>query len=194
VPTSPCWPQGRDKELFTDRGGFGGIVRLPRTKPLIAAVDGPALAGGFEIVLACDLVVASSNARFGLPEVKRSMVAAAGGLVHLPRVLPRQTALRMLLTGDPIDAPTAYAHGIVSELAEPGQALTAALALADVINANAPLAVRATLRLAVRSPDLDPVDIWKETRQAMNDLSRTEDFREGPRAFVEKRPAVWQGR
>jgi enoyl-CoA hydratase len=186
--------QGRDKEMFTDRGSFGGFVRLPRTKPVIAAVDGPALAGGFELALACDLIVASNNARFGLPEVKRSLVAAAGGLVRLPRILPQQTALRMLLTGDPIDGATAYHHGLVSELVAPGHAVEAALALADRINANAPLAVRETRRLALISPDSDPVEIWRASRQAMTDLSHTEDYKEGPRAFLEKRDAVWQGR
>jgi enoyl-CoA hydratase/carnithine racemase len=126
--------------------------------------------------------------------VKRSLVAAAGGLVRLPRVLPQQTALRMLLTGDPIDAETAFHHGIVSELVEPGTAVDAALALAERINANAPLAVRQTRRLALQSPDADPIDIWRASRAALNELAKTEDFREGPRAFIEKRDPVWQGR
>ena len=186
--------EGRDAEMFTPRGNFGGFVRLPRTKPMIAAVDGPALAGGFEIALACDLIVASTNARFGLPEVKRSLVAAAGGLVRLPRILPQQTALRMLLTGDPIDATTAFHHGMVSELVEPGDAVERALALADRLNANAPLAVRETRRLALASVDSDPVDVWKASRQAMNALAKTEDYKEGPRAFLEKRDPVWKGR
>jgi enoyl-CoA hydratase len=186
--------RGQDREIFTERGGFGGFVRIPRTKPVIAAVDGPALAGGFELALACDLIVASTNARFGLPEVKRSLVAAAGGLVRLPRILPQQVALRMLLTGDPIDAETANQHGLVSELVDPGRAVDAALALADRINSNAPLAVRETRRLALISSDSDPDDIWKASRRAMNDLSRTDDYKEGPRAFLEKRPPVWQGR
>jgi enoyl-CoA hydratase len=186
--------RGHDREMFTQRGGFGGFVRLPRTKPMIAAVDGPALAGGFELALACDLIVASTNARFGLPEVKRSLVAAAGGLVRLPRILPQQTALRMLLTGDPIDAEIANRHGLVSELVDPGRAVDSALHLADRINANAPLAVRETRRLALISVDSDPEVIWKASRQAMRDLSHTEDFKEGPRAFLEKRSAVWQGR
>jgi len=185
---------GRDDEMFTERGHFGGFVKLPRTKPVIAAVDGPALAGGFELALACDLIVASTNARFGLPEVKRSLVAAGGGLVRLPRILPQQTAVRMLLTGDPIDASTAHQFGLVSELVEPGQAVEAALALTGRINANAPLAVRETRRLALISSDTDPEDIWAASRRALTELSGTEDYQEGPRAFFEKRDPVWQGR
>ena len=130
--------------LGTERGGFAGITRRQRTKPIIAAVDGPALAGGLEIVLACDLVVASGNARFGIPEVKRALVAAAGGLFRLPRALPRNVALEMGLTGDPISAERAHALGLVNELVEPGAAVDAAIALAERIVTNAPLAVRRT--------------------------------------------------
>src|SRR5947208_4042830 len=132
--------------LQTERGGFGGITRRERTKPLVAAVDGPALAGGCEIALACDLIVASRQAAFGLPEVKRSLVAAAGGLFRLPRALPRNVALEIVLTGDPIDAERAHALGLANQLVEPGQALDAAIALAERICANAPLAVRASRR------------------------------------------------
>ena len=185
---------GRDREMYTERGSFGGFVRLARTKPMIAAVDGAALAGGCELALACDLIVASKAARFGLPEVKRSLVAAAGGLVHLPRILPQQVALKMLLTGDPIDAETAFRLGMVSELVEAGEAVTGALALADRINTNAPLAVRETRRIALESLDADPVDIWKASRRAQNTLAATEDYKEGPRAFIEKREPRWVGR
>jgi len=184
---------GRDGEMRTERGGFAGFVRRPRTKPVIAAVDGAALAGGCELALACDLIVASKAARFGLPEVKRSLVAAGGGLVHLPRVLPQQVALKMLLTGDPIDAETAFRLGMVSDLVEAGQAVTAAMALAERINTNAPLAVRETRRIALESLDADPVEIWEASREAQNRLATTEDYTEGPRAFIEKRDPRWVG-
>lgn len=185
---------GRDGEMFTKRGSFGGFVRLPRTKPVIAAVDGPALAGGFELVLACDLIVASTAARFGLPEVKRSLVAAAGGLIRLPRLLPPEVATHMMLTGDPIDGKRAYDLGMVCELTEPGQALEAAIVLADRINANAPLAVRHTLRILKAGFDQTFEETWKEGRAAIRELAATEDYKEGPRAFVQKRAPVWQGR
>ena len=119
--------EGRAGDLQTERGGFGGLVARTRTKPLIAAVDGPALAGGTEIVLACDMVVASTAASFGIPEVKRSLVAAAGGLFRLPRMLPRNIALELGLTGDPISAERAFQFGMVNELCEPGTALETAL-------------------------------------------------------------------
>src|SRR3954464_16010511 len=129
---------GNARDLQTPRGGFARLVQRPRTKPLIAAIDGPALAGGCVIALACDLIVASTQARFGVPEVKRSLVAAAGALFRLPRALPRNVALEMLMTGDPISAERAAHYGLVNEIVEPGQALSGALALADRIAANAP--------------------------------------------------------
>src|SRR5579885_1358220 len=128
--------------LQTKRGGFGGIVQRQREKPIIAAVDGPALAGGTEIVLSCDLVVASKSATFGIPEVKRSLVAAAGGLFRLPRKIPFNIAMECALTGDPISAERAYALGLVNVLCDDGGALEAATALADRVCANAPVAVR----------------------------------------------------
>jgi enoyl-CoA hydratase/carnithine racemase len=152
------------------------------------------VAGGCELALACDLVVASTAARFGLPEVTRSLVAAAGGLVRLPRMIPRQVAAHMLLTGAPIDGQRAYDLGLVCELVEPGTALDAAVALADRINANAPLAVRHTLRVLQLGADADFDTTFKESRLALKALSATEDYKEGPRAFVEKRPAVWKGK
>jgi enoyl-CoA hydratase len=185
---------GRDKELFTERGNFGGFVRRLRTKPMIAAVEGPALAGGCELALACDLIVASTAARFGLPEVKRSLVAAAGGLARLPRVLPHQIATWMLLSGDPIDAERAHHFGMVCELVEPGCAVEAAVALAERINANAPLAVRRTLDIVRAAPDRSFDETWNEGRTAVLDLLRTEDYKEGPSAFVDKRAPRWVGR
>jgi len=185
---------GQAADLQTKRGGFGGITARERTKPLIAAVDGPALAGGCEIVLSCDLVVASTNARFGIPEVKRSLVAAAGGLFRLPRAVPRNVAMELALTGDPIDAERAHAFGLVNELVEPGKALEAALALAERINANAPVAVRQSRRVVVEGMLADDDTAWKVTGDAMAKAMSTEDFAEGPRAFIEKRPPEWKGR
>jgi enoyl-CoA hydratase len=185
---------GKVSELMTERGGFAGIARRERTKPLIAAVDGPALAGGCEIVLACDLVVASRAAAFGIPEVKRSLVAAAGGLFRLPRALPRNVALELALTGDPIDAERAAGYGLVNQLVEPGQALDAALALAERICANAPIAVRESRRALLDGMLADDDDAWRFTNEAMARVVRTEDFAEGPRAFIEKRAPEWKGR
>ena len=185
---------GGGGSLGTERGGFAGIVNRQRTKPLIAACDGPALAGGTEIVLSCDLVVASTNARFGVPEVKRSLAAAAGGLFRLPKVLPRNIATELILTGDPISAERAYHFGLVNELCEPGQALERALALAQRIAVNAPLAVRESLAVMKASEGIDDEQAFQLSNQAMARLSKTEDYAEGPRAFIEKREPQWKGR
>src|SRR5579864_8188848 len=131
---------GRAGDLQTQRGGFAGITRRDRSKPIIAAVDGPALAGGTEITLACDLIVASTTARFGIPEVKRCLVAAGGGLFRLPRKIPFNIAMELALTGDPIDATRAHHFGLVNQLVEAGQALEAARELSRRIEANAPVA------------------------------------------------------
>jgi enoyl-CoA hydratase len=180
--------------LTTKRGGFGGLVWRDRTKPIIAAVDGPALAGGCELVLACDLVVASSNARFGLPEVARSLVAAAGGLFRLPRTLPRKVALEMIMTGEPISAERAHGYGMVNVLCEAGQAVDAAMELAERILKNAPLAVRESRRIALASVDQPDEVGWKLSNEGIAKLFGTEDFQEGPRAFLEKRAPEWKGR
>jgi len=185
---------GRDGEMFTEKGNWGGLVKYPRTKPLIAAVDGAALAGGFELVLACDLVVASKAARFGLPEVKRSLMPIAGGIVRLPHLISPQLATYVMLTAEPISAERAYEIGLVSELVEAGGALEAAVALADRINTNAPLAVRETLRLIKESRDQTFDETWKAGRAARRELAKTDDYKEGPQAFVEKRSPVWKGR
>jgi enoyl-CoA hydratase len=184
---------GRGAEMSTERGNFGGIVARERTKPLIAAVEGPALAGGLELALACDLIVASSTSRFGLPEVKRSLLAAAGGVHRLPTRLPRPIALEIGLTGDPISAERAYQHGLVNELAEPGQVLAAALALAARITANAPLAVQRTRAQMVAPPRSD-AEAFRAAQQGLLELTRTDDFTEGLTAFIEKREPQWKGR
>jgi len=185
---------GQAAAIQTARGGFGGFTARKRTKPVIAAVDGPALAGGTEIVLACDLVVASREARFGLPEVKRSLVAAAGGLFRLPRSIPPAIAMEVALTGDPLSAERAYALGLINELVEPGQALAAAFALAERVCANAPLAVRASRKVVVAALSANEDALWKATFDASREVFGTEDLAEGPRAFIEKRPPVWKGR
>lgn len=186
---------GQAAALQTAKGGFAGIATRARTKPIIAAVDGPALAGGCEIVLSCDLVVASSAAAFGLPEVKRSLVAGAGGLFRLPRVLPRNVAMEIVLTGDPITAERAYSLGMINELVEPGQAVQAALALAERICANAPVAVRESRQVVLAADTTtDDEELWRLSNQAFAKVASTEDFAEGPRAFIEKRPPAWKGR
>lgn len=181
--------------MSTAKGGFGGLVQRERTKPLIAAVDGPALAGGTELVLSCDLVVASKTAVFGIPEVKRNLVAAAGGLFRLPRKIPRNIAMELALTGR-LDFPAerAYHFGWVNVLSEEGGALDAAKVLAAQITENAPLAVRASRKIVIEATD-QPDDVgWKMSGDGIMAMFATEDFAEGLNAFIEKRPAVWKGR
>jgi enoyl-CoA hydratase len=185
---------GQAASIQTERGGFAGFVSRDRKKPVIAAVDGPAFAGGCEIVLACDLVVASTQAAFGLPEVKRSLVAAAGGLFRLPRSIPRNVAMELALTGDPLSAERAHELGLVNQLVEPGQALEAALELAGRVVANAPLAVQESRKIVLAAQNTDDETLWRETNAAFIRVAQTEDFGEGPRAFIEKRPPQWKGR
>jgi enoyl-CoA hydratase len=180
--------------LATKRGGFGGIVQRERTKPLIAAVDGPALAGGTEIVLSCDLVVASTTATFGVPEVKRSLVAAAGGLFRLGRKIPLNVAMELALTGDPIDATRAHHFGLVNRLVEPGQALEAAIALAEQVCANAPVAVRESRKVVLEATNAEDEVGWKMSAEGMAKAMSSNDFKEGLTAFIEKRPPQWSGR
>jgi enoyl-CoA hydratase len=185
---------GEAADLQTKRGGFAGIVWRERTKPLIAAVDGPALAGGCEIALACDLIVASKAAAFGLPEVKRSLAAVAGGLFRLPRTLPPKIAMEVVLTGDPITAERAHEFGMLNALVEQGEALAGAKALAGRISANAPLAVRESRAIVAAAQTTDDEALWNMGFAAMAKLASTADFAEGPRAFIEKRPPNWTGR
>jgi enoyl-CoA hydratase len=186
--------EGRGGDISTKRGGFGGIAWRQRDKPIIAAVDGAALAGGCEIVLACDLVVASKAARFGIPEVKRGLIAGAGGLFRLARQLPPNIAMELALTGDPIDAATAAGWGIVNILTEPGEALAGARQLADRIIANAPMSVRFSRRAILETSFLDDAAAFQKSAEILLANCATEDFAEGPRAFLEKRAPVWKGR
>jgi enoyl-CoA hydratase len=174
--------------------GFAGIVRRPPGTPLIAAVEGWALAGGFEVALACDLIVASREARFGIPEVKRSLVASGGGLLRLPERVPYHVAMELALTGDPIGAERAHALGLVSRLAEPGEALAAALDLARAIAANGPLALAATKRILVEAPAWARDERWERQEEISGPVFASGDAREGATAFAEKRPPVWRGR
>lgn len=182
---------GRRDQLRTPRGGFAGIVARERTKPLVAAVEGPALAGGTEICLACDLIVASATATFSIPEVKRGLVAAAGGLFRLPRRLPHNVAMQMALTGEPIDAVRAGKFGMVNEVAAPGKALEIALRIAEGIAANAPTAVRASRRVIKAAADADDAIGWRLSEEAMAEAMSSADMREGVAAFVEKRRPNW---
>lgn len=181
--------------MNTKKGGFGGLVLRERTKPLIAAVDGPALAGGTELALSCDLLVASRTAVFGIPEVKRNLVAAAGGLFRLPRKLPRNVAMELALTGR-LDFPAerAYHFGWVNVLCEEGQALEAAKKLAGQICENAPLAVRESRRIMLGATDQPDEVGWKMSAEGIGKMFGTEDFKEGLAAFVEKRAPRWKGR
>ncbi len=181
--------------MMTERGGFAGFVKRARTKPIIAAVDGPALAGGTEIVLACDLVVASRTAVFGVPEVKRNLIAAAGALFRLPRKLPRNVAMELVLTGR-LDFPAERAHhfGLVNVLCEEGHALDAAKKLAAAITENAPLAVRESRRVLLESTDAPDEVGWRMSAEGMAKMFGTEDFNEGLAAFVQKRAPQWKGK
>jgi enoyl-CoA hydratase len=185
---------GRASSLQTKRGGFAGITSRERAKPIIAAVDGPALAGGTEITLACDLIVASSNASFGIPEVKRCLVAAGGGLFRLPRKLPFNIAMELTLTGDPIPAERAAHFGLVNRLCEPGAALDTAMELARQIEANAPVAVRASRRVVYAAMNEDERAGWRLSAEAFAEAMASEDMKEGLTAFIEKRPPNWTGR
>lgn len=186
--------RGDGASLSTATGGFAGLTRARRTKVWIAAVNGAALAGGCELALACDLIVASSGATFGLPEPKRGLIAAAGGVFRLIRSLPRAIALELIATGDHLTASRAFDFGFVNHVVPADAVLDAALSLAKKITANAPLAVRESLMIAREAASLDESSLWSLSDQAYRRIRATEDFREGPKAFLEKRLPRWQGR
>jgi enoyl-CoA hydratase len=174
--------------------GLCGITQTPPRKPLIGAAEGWALAGGFELLLACDLVVAGVSARFGVPEVKRSLVAGAGGALLLAQRVPRALALELLLTGDPVGAERAAEIGLVNRVVADGTALEEAVQLAEKIAANGPLAVAATKQIALRGADWTAEQRWDEAAALMQPVFTSQDAREGARAFAEKRAPVWKGR
>lgn len=185
--------QGRGQELATKRGGFAGLVTRDFPKPLIAAVNGHALAGGFEIVLACDLVVAADDANFGLPEVTRGLFAAAGGLIRLPKRIARALATEIALTGEPISSQRAHEVGLVNRVVPLDQVLPEALALAERISANGPVAVRNTLRMIREAGELTEAEAWPRNYELALEVFATKDSIEGARAFAEKREPQWKG-
>ncbi len=181
-------------DYVTERGGEYGIIRRERRKPLVAAVEGPALGGGLEIVLACDLVVAARTARFGLPEVTIGVIPTCAGLFRGPRALPLNVAKQLILTGRPIDALRAYEVGFVNVLAEPGQAVVEAERLAQEICDNAPVSVQSCLAAVNSLVGSGDSLGWQQTEAALTEASSSADAREGVRAFLEKRAPVWTGR
>lgn len=174
--------------------GFAGITQRASRKPLIAAIEGFAVAGGLEVAIACDLIVAARGARLGLPEVKRSLVAAGGGLLRLPRVLPRNVAVELALTGDPISAERAHELGLVNRLTEPGEAVGTALALAEAIAGNGPLALQAIKRILLESADWPESEFFARQGEISGPVFASEDAREGAMAFAEKRAPQWKGK
>jgi len=185
--------QRGDVPYVASRGIFG-IVNAPPRKPFIAAVEGYALAGGFELMLACDLVVAASDAEFGIPEVRRGVLAASGALMHLPARIPLAVALEMALTGAPVGAERAAALGLVNRIVEPGDALEAAIAMAEQIARNAPLAVEASKRILYETSGWSAEEAWAKQGEIAGPVLTSEDAQEGPRAFTEGRDPEWRGR
>jgi enoyl-CoA hydratase len=173
--------------------GFAGFTEQPPVKPLIAAVEGYALAGGFEMVLACDLVVAANTAMFGLPEVKRGLIAGAGGLLRLPQRLPYHLAMEAILTGDHMTAARMHAFGLINTLTEPGQALTEARMLAQKIAANGPLAVQLSKQVVSQGIDWSQDEMFAKQVPFMEKILASQDAKEGALAFAQKRTPIWRG-
>lgn len=188
-----AFAQGGQRPLVPGRG-FAGLTEAPPKKPLIAAVEGYALAGGCEMALACDLIVAARNASFGLPEVKRGLVASSGGMVRLPRRLPYHIAMEIVLTGDMFSAERAHGFGLVNRLTEPGQALAGALELGRAIVENGPLAVQTAKSIVAQSGDWSQAEMFDRQRPLVAHIFTSADAKEGATAFAEKRKPVWQGK
>ncbi len=178
---------------ITDKG-FGGLTQRSFSKPLIAAVNGSALAGGFEMMLSCDMVVAADHAKFGIPEAKRGLIAGAGGLIRLPKRVPMAIALEMALTGEPIDATRAAELGLVNKVVPGDQVLPAAITLAEAIAANAPLAVRRSKEIMKQAAEIPEADAWPINNAAFGEIGASSDAIEGAVAFAEKRLPNWQGK
>lgn len=185
---------GQAADLSTPRGGFGGIAQRERRKPIIVAIDGLSTAGGCEITLACDIVVATTRSSFGLAEVKRNLIAGAGGLYRLPRAIGRSTAMYAILTGEPIPAQRAYELGLVTSLVEPGQAEAEATRIAEQIAAAAPLAVYASREVVLRADWDTDENLQALTNRLFGEVLASEDTKEGLTAFIEKRTPQWKGR
>lgn len=188
-----AFASGEGNSIIGASGGFAGITQRDFPKPLIAAVNGSCLAGGCEIMLACDLVVAAEHATFGIPEAKRGLVAGAGGLIRLPKRLPMAIALELGLTGDPIDAKRALELGLVNRVVPAERLMDEALSLAGTIAENAPLAVRWTKKVMRQAADLPEAEGWKLNAEAIGVVFSSKDAMEGPIAFAEKRKPNWRG-
>jgi len=173
--------------------GFGGLTMKPPAKPLIAAVEGYALAGGFELALACDFIIASESAKFGIPEVKRGLAATAGGLIRLPRLIPTRIALEFALTGDMVSADRAYQLGLVNRVTPQGEALSGAKAFAQIIMANGPLGVAASKRVVYESRQWTDEEMWQRQQDIAGAVFDSNDAKEGSAAFAEKRKPKWTG-
>lgn len=185
---------GQQHTLYTDRGGFGGFVYRERSKPIVACVDGLATAGGLELVLACDVVVASTRSSFGLAEVTRNLIAAAGGAFRLPRAIGRAAAMDAILTGQPIGAERAFQLGLISRLVESADVHAEARRAAEAIAAAAPLAVRASRQIVLAAQTADDATLRQMSDAAFEAVLESEDTREGLTAFIEKRSPQWRGR
>jgi len=187
-----AWAQG--ESAWVEGRGFAGIVQKPPRKPLIAAIEGFAVAGGLEVALACDLIVAARRAKLGIPEVKRGLVAAGGALLRLPARIPSGVAMELALTGDPISAERAAELGLVNRLAEPRSAVQTALELAEAITANAPLALEVTKQILVESHGWPADEAWERQWAISGPVFTSEDAQEGAAAYAERRNPTWKGR
>jgi enoyl-CoA hydratase/carnithine racemase len=189
-----AFASGEGASIMSGAGGFAGITQRTFPKPIIAAVNGAALAGGCEIMLACDLVVAADHATFGIPEVKRGLLAGAGGLLRLPKRLPLAIAMELALTGEPIDTGRALALGLVNRVVPSARLMDEAVALADLIVENAPLAVRWTKKVIAGASSVGDAEGWALNAEAVGVVFTSADAMEGPVAFAEKRKPQWQGK